>query len=522
MTNYHLLLKNPGSSTAAPKPPPTASSPERRARNLLLAGGVVIAAAILVYANLRAFVWDEGFHLLAAQLIEAGKRPYIDFCFPQTPFSAYWNAALMRLFGHGWRVTHTFAAFLTIGTYVLVAEYLLSRFPIAKWRTVVASAGLIFIALNTTVVEFGTIAQAYAMCLFGAFAGFRAAVSAVARRSPLLALVSGVFAGIAAASSLLSAPAALVLCFWILLRNREGNRWVKTLAFLIGAAIPFAPVIWLFIQGPYQTFFNVLKYQAIFRRVNWGDATSHDIDILSSWVDSGQALILGLLALAGIAFVRKLSGWDTVLRREIYLCGWMTIALVAYLSTAHPTFSRYYVVAIPFMAVPAAIGLYHVGSTLISAEKPSRSLLIAGIVFAVGIGHTLYTDRDSTNWQRYIDIAKKVEQVTAKGAPILADEQVYFLMNIAPPSGMEFSYSHKIQLSPKQEALLHIISADELKVRVQKGDFATLETCSDDLADQWQLGRAYNHEADIGDCYVYWDVNREAHFEQDKKVKPKS
>jgi hypothetical protein len=256
--------------------------------------------------------------------------------------------------------------------------------------------------------------------------------------------------------------------------------------------------------------------------VNWGDATSHDIDILSSWVDSGQALLLGLLALAGFAFVRKLSGWDTVLRREIYLCGWVTLALVAYLSTAHPTFSRYYVVAIPFLAVPAAVGLYHVGSTLVSSEKPWRSLALIAVVFAVGVGHALYTDRDSTTWQRYIDLTKKVEEVTPKGAPIFADEHVYFLMNITPPFGMEFSYSHKLQLPPKQEALLHIISADELKARVQKGDFATLETCNDDLADQWQLGRAFNHEADVGDCYVYWEVNREAQFEKDKKAKPKS
>ena len=66
------------------------------------------------------------------------------------------------------------------------------------------------------------------------------------------------------------------------------------------------------------------------------------------------------------------------------------------------------------------------------------------------------------------------------------------------------------------------ISADELKVKVQKGDYATLETCNDDIVDQWDLGRAFNHRADVGDCYVFWEVNREAHFERDKKPKAKS
>lgn len=523
MTNYHLLLRNPPPSPSATTHPgsPGIDSRERRGRRLLFTTALLIAVALIVYADIRAFVWDEGFHLVAAQLIAAGRRPYIDFCFPQTPFNAYWNAALLLLFGHGWRVTHTFAAALTIATYLLVAEYLLSRFPIARWRTAIAAAGLIFVALNTTVVEFGSIAQAYAICLFGAFAGFRAAVAAVNRTRPFLAFASGILAGIAAASSLLSAPVALVLCLWILFRNRQGSRWQKTVAFLIGAAVPFAPVIWLFMQGPYQTFFNVFQYQALFRRVNWGDAASHDVDILSSWVDSGQALLLGLLGLAGIAFIRKQSGWDTPLRREFYLSGWISLALIAYLSTAHPTFSRYYVVAIPFMAVPAAVGLYHVGSTLVSGDKPVVSLMGIGILFAVAIGHSLYSDRDGTTWKRYEDLTKKVEEVTAKGAPIFADEHIYFLMNIAPPSGMEFSYSHKLQLPPEQEARLHIISADELKDRVQKGAFATFETCNDDLVDQWDLGRAFNHRADIGDCYVFWEVNREAHFEQDKKTKPK-
>src|ERR1017187_8861981 len=51
------------------------------------------AAAFLVYAETWAFTPDEGYHMLAAQLIASGRIPYIDFCFPQTPLNAYWNAA---------------------------------------------------------------------------------------------------------------------------------------------------------------------------------------------------------------------------------------------------------------------------------------------------------------------------------------------------------------------------------------------------------------------------------------------
>ncbi len=68
--------------------------PSRGQRSFFLLCGVVavLATGLLVYSQTQALAWDEGYHLLAAQLIQAGKRPYLDFCFPQTPLNAYWNA----------------------------------------------------------------------------------------------------------------------------------------------------------------------------------------------------------------------------------------------------------------------------------------------------------------------------------------------------------------------------------------------------------------------------------------------
>ena len=70
----------------------------------------LLFGGLLFYSQTVAFAWDEGFHLLAAQLIKAGKKPYLDFCFPQTPAAAYWNAAWMRIFGESWRTVHAIAA----------------------------------------------------------------------------------------------------------------------------------------------------------------------------------------------------------------------------------------------------------------------------------------------------------------------------------------------------------------------------------------------------------------------------
>ncbi|HMB35089.1 MAG TPA: hypothetical protein VKV41_13705, partial [Methylomirabilota bacterium] len=65
---------------------PEESDPSWRVSCLLL---LLYAAAFLVYSQTRAFAWDESYHLLAAQLILAGKTPYLDFCFPQSPLNAY-------------------------------------------------------------------------------------------------------------------------------------------------------------------------------------------------------------------------------------------------------------------------------------------------------------------------------------------------------------------------------------------------------------------------------------------------
>ena len=102
------------------------------------------AAGFLVYSATWAFTPDEGYHLLAAQLIAAGRTPYIDFCFPQTSLNAYWNAGWLRILGGSWRVAHTLAAIFTIGAVLLTADYVLRRFPVRGWRAAGAIAAAFF------------------------------------------------------------------------------------------------------------------------------------------------------------------------------------------------------------------------------------------------------------------------------------------------------------------------------------------------------------------------------------------
>jgi hypothetical protein len=466
----------------------------------------VYAAAFLIYSQAWAFAWDETFHLLAAQLILAGKKPYIDFCFPQSPLNAYWNAWWMSVWGQSWHVAHAFSALLTIGAVLLTADYFARRFPVPSWRLAGGVAVGLAAGLNARVFVFGPLAQAYGMCLFTLALAFRISVRAVGRSGWLLPGLAGLVAGAAAGSSLLSAAAVPVLLAWMCIYNRSGNRWLKSAAFTIGTAIAFVPVFRLFSLGPRQTWFNLVQYHVFFRELYWPETTRHDLEVLASWIDSGQALLLGLLALFGLLYVARRSGWAPALKAEFYLCAWLALALSAEAGRAHPTFPQYFLFIVPFVAILAGVGLYAISSRVLEPDRPLWPVLLVTALFALGLGETLYNRRDDIWWGRYKVLAAKIDQVTPPNARLYADEPIYFLTRRLPPPGFELSYSHKVNLPPAERARLHIITEAEVKQQVQSGSFATAFSCDDDEIDDLGLKSLYNQRADIGDCAIFWDL----------------
>jgi hypothetical protein len=478
---------------------------DRRGSCLWLCGVLSLYAAVfLIYSVTWAFTWDESYHLLAAQLMDAGKRPYIDFCFPQSPLNAYWNAGWMRVLGQSWRVPHGFAALFTIGAVVLTADFVFRRFPVGSWRLAAAITAGLATGLNSMVFEYGPVAQAYGICLFALAAAFRITVRAVDRRGPLLAAVAGFFAGVAAGSSLLSAAAAPVLLVWMLFYNRAGRRWTKLLAFGIGTAVPFAPVFWLFWLGPRQTWFNVVQYHAFFRTLYWPETTRHDLEILTSWIDSGQGLVLGLLAVSGLVYVVRRSTWPRALKAEFYLCAWLAAALSVWVGRAHPTFARYFLLTVPFLTILAVAGLYAIVSRLFGPGHALWPALVVSVLFALGLGKSLYERRDLLNWSSYQRLANKVDQVTPRNALLFANEPIYFLTKRTPPPGFELFYSHKVNLPPAEAALMHVITDAEIKRQVQSGMFATAYSCDDGEIDDYGLEKLYQQHVDMDDCSIFW------------------
>ncbi len=484
----------------------------RRTRSYaaLCAGVSLVAVFLVIYSQVMAFAWDEGFHLLAAQLIQRGERPYLDFFFPQTPLNAYWNAAWMQVFSGGWRTTHAVAAGLVTAAILLTADFVYSRTTPRTWQLAAPLAAVILFGLNSPVVEFGPIAQAYAICIFLLTAAFRLSAACVSRNGIWLPALAGFLSSAAAGCSLLSAPAAPVLLIWIGVFNRTGGRWRKLLAFVSGGVIALTPILRLWMTSPDQVIFNIVKYHLYYRQVEWSGALVHDFfEVMLSWTDSISALLLGSLGAAGLWYVMRRSGWDRPRRAEYYLCAWLTLALAIHVSSAHPTFPRYFILVVPFVSIVAAVGLFAATERLDISKRPLWLVLAIFMVLSLALVRKLYDSREDRVWVDMEKIAQKVDEVTAREATLLADEHIYFLTRRQPPSGMESEDSHKLTISVEEGARLHVVPKTELIRQIKDGRFSTAQTCADD-EDMGKLGlpSAYSQRVKMDECTVFWEPKR--------------
>jgi 4-amino-4-deoxy-L-arabinose transferase-like glycosyltransferase len=464
---------------------------------------------MLVFSQTRSFFWDEGFHILAAYLIHMGKRPYLDFFFPQTPLNAYWNAAWMAIFGPSWRVVHAVGALATIISVVLIVNYLYGLLPDHRWRQAAAFVGLALFGLHARVWMVGTISQAYPLCLLLVVVAFRLAIVAVARSGFSMSALAGLCAGAAAASSLLAAPASPVLLIWIWLYNRVGNRWIKSAAFVCGAIAAFIPVLRLFARGTHQVIFDILEYHTLYRRVSWPRATAHDIGVASDWINSSPDLLLVLLAVAGFFFIRK-NGFEAARRAEFRLCLWLPVAFGAQNLLAHPTFPMYFVFMIPFLTVLAVIGFYAVAERLEYTGSPQAAAVVLAGISAVCLSTSIFENYSYT-WPELEEVANKVMQVTPKDAALWAPEHIYFLSRWSVPSGMEHANAHKLQLSPAESAVLHVLPKAEVDRQIKAGAFFTAVVCEDeDQVNALKEWKVYSQSAVIQQCTVFWQVEKQS------------
>jgi hypothetical protein len=115
---------------------------------------------------------------------------------------------------------------------------------------------------------------------------------------------------------------------------------------------------------------------------------------MSSWFDSGHALLLIVLAVSAVLFVSS-KDCPAADRSKYYLCAWLISAEALLLCNIHPTFQQYFVFVVPFLAILAPVGLRALTLRFDSTGRPLWPVLFVGAFLAFGLEKSLFEQRDN-------------------------------------------------------------------------------------------------------------------------------
>jgi hypothetical protein len=467
------------------------------------------AAGLAAFSQTISWYGDEEYHLLAAQLIDAGKRPYVDFFYNHTPLYIYLTAAWMQLFGETWRSAHAFSALASAGALLLAAGFVRSALPEPGWSAAGAIAAALMIGLNGIVTRFGTIGQAYGLCCLLIVAAFRLAIEAANREKAAWAFLAGASSGAAAASSLLSAPAAPVLWFWMMRHNQAGSRGKKTLSFFMGMAVPFAPLVRLAALAPRQVVFSLLQYHLSQRAGSMRSSARWNIHVLAGWMESTQGVALALLAGIGLLFLAGRRDWDPRRKAPFRLCAWLAAVFGLWLAIPYPTHPQYFILLVPFLSILASLGVCAVGLNIWKPRNPLWLVLPVAALFAAGLVRSVHalSPEYRSRWQRIEKIAREVNAVAPASGALWADEGIYFAARRQPPAGLENAFALDMRVSAPEAAALHVVLRPQLNRWIAAGRFDAVASCWADQQwiDSLGLARVYARRKDLDHCCVFWD-----------------
>jgi len=444
------------------------------------AGVAISIGVIFAFSQLGTCYGDEGFHLLAAQLVMSGKKPYLDFFYQHPPLYIYLTAGWMSVFGDTWRSAHALSALFTSGCIVTVASYLFDR-----WRGQPAAPGVVvtatlILSLNSFVLAFGTLGQPYSFCLFFSVASFRLTISSTRSRNRLLPVLAGLCAGAAAASSLLALPIAPILFLWMIRHKQNGNRLSKALAFLCGALVPFVPLLLLFVKGPRQVWLDLFQYHVFYRDLdpNASNFLLNLKTVAKLIVESPGPLLL-LVTLGSLRLFKKTLIGDGEWRREFRLCFWLVISLAVFLTLPLPTFPQYYVLLIPFLTILASGGIHLILSS--AGFGRMKWLIMAVIVLTATNLPGVYSEIRATRgcWQSLEGSAASINSVTPPNALVYAGEPFYFASRHSPPPGLENSFATD-HLPSTLAPLSHAATSAQIDERLASGYFDSVIIGADD------------------------------------------
>lgn len=490
---------------------PVNSHSRRSSSSLTLWVGLGALALWLVAFSQLGGIYDgdEGLHLLAALLVRYGRNPFVDFFYWHEPLYLYLASAWMALFGESWRAIHLLSALLTAGCAVLVGLIAARHARMAADRAWIGTAAASLVALNVVVLKWGTMGHNYALCLLLSTAAFKTALSTPHERGTRASFFTGLFAGAATATSLLMVPLLPVILGWTIAHDQSGRWRQKSAGLLLGAVIPFIPLLLLAAEAPQATLIGLVTHHLLYR-VRIAEIGIGRFDALFSSLTSVQAVVLMAATAFSVWRVLRDPEMDATQRRDLALCAWLVISLAVFVAVIHPPAQdRYFVVVVPFAAVLAAAGI---DSLAFRWRHVAKGDVIAAVVIGVfAMGLVRFAYRESlwaSSWRRVERFAAEVNRVTtAEQSFYTSFTFVYFAARHPPPVGFENGWASQINAPPEVFKTLHLSPDGTAADRVRQGQFDTVLVLRDDPRfESSVLDRAYTDTKRLDENFVLsWD-----------------
>jgi 4-amino-4-deoxy-L-arabinose transferase-like glycosyltransferase len=483
-----------------------------RKTQLAVVAGVLAAvgAFVLVVSQCAYSYGDEGWYLLAAQLVNSGERPYLDFFYQHPPLDLYFTAGWMRLFGETWRSVHAMSAvFLALST-ILIGIYVFTRFENRSWKGVLAASVALLFGCNIG-LKMAVLSASYALSIFLVFSAFLLTLRA-ANKPGFFAFWPGLFAGLAVATSLLNGAIAPILLIWLAIQLPRGARVKPCSYYLAGVLIAVLPVGWFALHAWRQELFDVVTFHLKYRTLGpkfWRDKNVlfEDLKIYASMLNSTQGLLLIVYALIGFAYVISPKDGNPRFRKELQLCALIVVCLGAYICLARASCSQYFLAVLPFLVILATVGLFAVG-TRVCPGLPAVWVVLAMLgmyEFEAAKSWREQIFKPERTWTEDERIGQLINRVIPPGAPIYCnDGAVYAAARRIPPRGLENNYA--FVLPPKVAATVNVLAQPVIDALVAERKFVAVVAWSKEETESLHLRELYKEHQVFPTHEMFWDL----------------
>ena len=428
----------------------------------------------------KGFSHDEHQHVAAGALFaREGLLPYKDFAYFHPPH---------LVFVYGWlfengsyllfkaRAFSAVCAALTAGLIFATAWQALRRWPRrARW---LGSVSAVILLLCSPL--FGKASgQAWnhdpaTLCALASVILLLCA--AETRRQSILLFGSGLLLGLAAGFRVTWAPIALpMLCAIAFARQYDRTRVISLLAaFSAGALAGLAPLLWLAIIAPEQTFFNLFEFPKVNITYRFATGEPRTMTVFTKLRYAWKEVARPEFVLVVVTAVSAWIWWRAKQRAGDRL--WLSVltATIPFILIGSfapsPLFNQYFYAPVPFVILAILFALAAASPEGPELRSPA-AVLLGGVAVAIIAGPSpfknlldLFSPHEWTPIERHAE-AQPLREITRPGriltlAPLPALEagmKIYPAFATGP-----FAWRVAPFVPAEKRTRLHIISKDEL------------------------------------------------------------